>query len=178
MLGWQGLQLKPRRSQRYSRSLFQTHCADFELRHFLSTAICSVNRPQMYVKWVGEIAFGGKWWQFYGMNPWSPRCSYSSFIYFKLSTMRLFQQVSICILKMSPAVNQRGERVIRRTGRGDERSLTERSVMKPRRRSRLSAFPFDHPARWPYCPLLPWPQPTLAWADCSMLHALYMLLEH
>ena len=107
MLGWQGLKLKLRRSQCCCRSLFQTHCASFEPRHFLSAAICSVNGPQMY-EWVGETAFGGKW-QFYGISPWSPRCTYSSLMYFKLSALGLFQWVSICIVKMSLEMNQRGE---------------------------------------------------------------------
>lgn len=108
MLGWQGLKLKLRRSQRCCKSLFQTHCASFEPRHFLSAAICSVNGPQMYIKWVGETVFGGKR-QFYGISPWSPRCTYSSLMYFKLSALGLFQWVSICIVKMSLEMNQRGE---------------------------------------------------------------------
>lgn len=127
MLGWQGLKLKLRRSQRCRRSLFQTHCTSFEPRHFLSAAICSVNGPQMYMEWVGETAFGGKW-QFHGISPWNPRCTYSSLMYFKLSALGLFQWVSICIVKMSLDESERREQVIRGTGRGDERTLIERSV--------------------------------------------------
>lgn len=105
----------------------------------------------MYIKWVGEITFGGERWQFYGIRPWSPRCISSSFIYFKLSALGMFQQVSICIFKMSPAVNQWGERVIHWIWEERwEDSYGEISVMKQlRRRSGLSVFAFDHPSRWP-----------------------------
>lgn len=108
----------------------------------------------MYIKWVGEIAFGGEGWQFYGIRPWSPRCISSSFIYFKLSALGMFQQVSICILKMSPAVNQWGERVIHWIWEERwEDSYGEISVMKQlRRRSGLSVFAFDRPSRWPDFP--------------------------
>lgn len=58
MVGWQGLELQPWREQR-SRRLCQTNCAHFELRHFVSPAICRVNRPHMYIKWVGERTFVG-----------------------------------------------------------------------------------------------------------------------
>lgn len=113
-------------------------------------AICSLNGPQMYIKWVGEIPFGGKW-QFYGISPWSPRCAYSSCVYFKLSALGMFQQVSICILKMSPAVNQR-ELVIHRNWKERWKDASwDISVMKHlRKRSGLSVFAFDHLSDWPY----------------------------
>jgi hypothetical protein len=115
MLGWQGLELKIK-ERTLIRSLFQTHYDYFELRHFLPPAICSVYGPQMYIKWVSKITFGGKGWQFYGISPWSPRCTLFIFHIFLAFGLGDMSQASICILKVSLGVNQWGRRVIPELG--------------------------------------------------------------